>query len=200
MQQRLRSRIVLWLLLGPFLIPWPCLPETGTFKPLEGVVDLAGRPVNPFAKGNKVSANVFLFVAVDCPISNKYAPELKRLVNEFEPKGVLFWFVYTDPDITPESIRKHAQEFGLSGRMIYDRKLVLARKSRAEVTPEAALFSPSGDILYHGRIDDRFPVLGKERLQATDRTLATAITSFLAGRSLPVSEAKAVGCRIPPSP
>src|SRR4030095_6823275 len=124
-------------------------------------------------------------------------PEFKRLVNEFESKGVRFWFVYPDPDTTPEAIRKHAKNFDLKGRVVCDTKHELVRKSRAEVTPEAALFSASGELLYHGGIDDRFPTLGTQRTQPTDKTLQVALTSFLAGKKPLVSETKAVGCRIP---
>jgi hypothetical protein len=163
----------------------------------DGVVDLSGQVVNPFAKDEKVTARVFLFVGIECPISNKYIPEVKRLVKEFESRGVRFWFVYTDPDATPDAIRKHVEDFGFTGEVICDRKHGLVRRSRVEVTPEAAVFSPAGEIVYHGRIDDRFPAFGIERPQPTERTLKTVLTSFLAGERLRMTATKAVGCRIP---
>src|SRR5262245_23567576 len=52
---------------------------TGPLDRLDGVVDLAGHSVDPFGEADDVAANVLLFVAVDCPISNKYVPEFKRL-------------------------------------------------------------------------------------------------------------------------
>jgi len=44
--------------------------------------DLAGSPVAPFrlSAGRPV---VFVFATIDCPISNRYAPELQRLHDEF---------------------------------------------------------------------------------------------------------------------
>lgn len=182
------------------LIPWLGWTVGGTVPQLDGVVDLAGTVVNPFAKEGQTTAHVFLFVAVDCPISNKYNPEVKRLVNEFARRGVRFWLVYPDPETPTEAIRKQVQDFRFEGKVISDRKQELVRKSQVRVTPEAALFSPAGELIYHGRIDDRFPALGVERTQPTDRTLAVALTSFLSGRIVPVKITQAIGCPIPTTP
>jgi hypothetical protein len=194
------GRIMALAVLALMLIPWLGWTEGGTVPQLDGVVDLAGTVVNPFAKEDQTTANVFLFVAVDCPISNKYIPEVKRLVNEFAPRGVRFWLVYPDPETPTEAIRKHAQDFGFVGKVISDRKQALVRKSQVKVTPEAALFSPTGEMIYHGRIDDRFPALGVERAQPMDRTLAVALTSFLSGRSVPIKITQAIGCPISTTP
>jgi hypothetical protein len=40
---------------------------------------------------------VLVFVRTDCPISNRYAPELRRLQDRFAPRGMAFWLVYPDP-------------------------------------------------------------------------------------------------------
>ena len=37
---------------------------------------------------------MLIFAASDCPISNRYVPEIARLTNEFSPQGVRFWWVY----------------------------------------------------------------------------------------------------------
>src|ERR1043166_4081682 len=56
------------------------------------VYDLDGRVFDPFQE--KGAAIVFIFVSNDCPISNRYAPEVKRLHEKFHPKGVVFWLVH----------------------------------------------------------------------------------------------------------
>src|SRR5207249_9516148 len=45
---------------------------------------------------------VFIFVSTDCPISNRYAPEIRRVEGKFAPAGVRFWLVYPDPDRSEE--------------------------------------------------------------------------------------------------
>src|SRR5260370_28576650 len=64
-------------------------PET------DGIVveDLKGQPLNPFSNAD-AKAFLFIFVSVECPISNSYAPELNRLKAEFGPKGVVMKLVY----------------------------------------------------------------------------------------------------------
>ena len=50
-----------------------------------GVIDLQGKPANPFALRSK-KAVVLIFVRPDCPISNHYAPEIERLQKEIARK------------------------------------------------------------------------------------------------------------------
>ncbi|HVG86104.1 MAG TPA: hypothetical protein VM820_16370, partial [Vicinamibacterales bacterium] len=45
----------------------------------QGVVDLDGRPVNPLRVPAEARAHVLVFTTTDCPISNRYAPEITRL-------------------------------------------------------------------------------------------------------------------------
>ena len=41
---------------------------------------------------------VFIFLRTDCPISNRYAPELTRIAKEFQGRHVAFYLVYPDPE------------------------------------------------------------------------------------------------------
>src|SRR5437879_13737162 len=67
-----------------------------------GPTDLAGKVVQLFdARDSKPT--VLLFVRTDCPISNRYAPELIRLNKEFSSSAV-FYLVYADPANTASLI------------------------------------------------------------------------------------------------
>ena len=55
--------------------------------------DETGHPVTSLGT-QKTRAIVLVFLASDCPISNRYLPELKRLNGEFAQKDVAFWLVY----------------------------------------------------------------------------------------------------------
>src|SRR6059036_2809341 len=67
------------------------------------LLDLAGQTVDPF-RASDAKAIVFVFVSNDCPISNRYAPEVRRLYEKFAPKGVMFWLVHPNTDETAEAI------------------------------------------------------------------------------------------------
>src|SRR5438445_13603969 len=50
---------------------------------------------------------VLLFVRTDCPISNRYAPEIQRIEQRFHKPGVTFRLVYPEAGATEESIERH---------------------------------------------------------------------------------------------
>jgi len=161
----------------------------------QSLLDLEGRGVDPFAITN-AKALVFLFVSTECPISNRYAPEYRRLQERFAARGVKLWLVYPNADETAEAIRRHLKEFALPLAAFRDPRHVLVKRSMAQVTPEAAVFLPDGKLVYHGRIDDRFPSLGNERPEPTQRDLAAVLEAVLEGKPAPIAASPAVGCRI----
>src|SRR5258708_29794491 len=81
-------------------------------------LDLAGKPSNPFA--TPAAVRVLLFVRTDCPITNRYAPELQRLAGKFTGSGVEFWLVYPDRAATKASIQDHITQYNFPGKPIRD--------------------------------------------------------------------------------
>lgn len=160
------------------------------------VLDLAGQVVDPFTNNDR--ADLLLFVRTDCPISNRYAPELARIVERFATQPLDVWLVYVDEDETPEKIRKHMQEYRLPGTPLRDPGQLLAARAGVKVTPEAALFDARGVRRYRGRIDDRNVDYGKQRAEPSTHELLDAITAVLDGRAPANTEVEAVGCPLPP--
>ncbi len=158
-------------------------------------IDLAGRPVDPLHDSD-ARLTVLLFTATDCPISNRYAPEIRRLYDAFAPRGVRFWLAYPEPAESAAAIRKHMQEYKYVCRAVRDPKHTLVKLAGATVTPEAAVFTPAGELIYRGRIDDTYPEYGKARSAPTTRDLENALTAALAGRPVPNPRTTAVGCFI----
>lgn len=173
-----------------FLLLWAA--ATAGFGAASGTVDLDGKTADPFAVAAKV--RVFVFVRTDCPISNRYAPELKRLSDEFAARGAVFSIVYADPSETSRNIRHHMEEYAFPGSAIRDPAHALVRRAKATITPEAAVFSGSGQLLYHGRIDNRYIEVGKSMPSPTRHDLEDAIAAALDGRPQPEASAPAVGC------
>jgi thiol-disulfide isomerase/thioredoxin len=143
-------------------------------------------------------ATVLLFIATDCPIANAYAPELSRIVDDYEKSGVVFFAVHADPDVSPEAAARHAEEFGFRCPVLLDPRQELARRVGATVTPEAAVLDAGGKIVYLGRIDDLFYGFGKRRAAATKHELRDAIDAVLAGRPVAKPGEPPFGCEIPP--
>ena len=174
------------------------IPATKTVKASSSaltVFDLAGHALDPF-DATDAKAIVFIFISTDCPISNRYAPEIRRVEEVFARSGVRFWLVYADPDTSPDAIRKHLQDYQLPPEALRDPQHGLVRLSQAHVTPEAAVFLPGRQLVYHGRIDNRYADLGKERPEATQHDLEDVLEAVVQGKPVPHPTARAVGCYI----
>lgn len=152
-----------------------------------------GRPVRLLdAPGAK--AVVLVFVRTDCPIANRFAPEINRLTAEFAARGARFWRVYPAAGDTADLVAKHTAEYQLTAAPLLDHEQRLAKALGASVTPEAVVLRPDGQIAYRGRIDDRFVDYGKSRSEPSRRDLAAALEEVLAGHEVSTPTTKAVGC------
>ena len=172
-------------------------PVRAQTLPLPGVADLDGRAVAAVPIGP--GPTVLVFTRTDCPVSNRYAPELRRLGQRFAGRGVAFRLVYVDPAETPAAIREHARAYGLGTDVLRDPRHELVRLAGATVTPEAAVFvaDPAGPrLVYRGRIDDRAVDIGRTRPQPRTRDLADVLEALSTGRALPPRTTTAVGCFI----
>jgi hypothetical protein len=141
-------------------------------------------------------ALVLIFLGHDCPISNSYAPELNRIRQEFAGQGVATCVVYADADLSREQACRHAVEHAIESPAVIDPAMVLADWVGATVKPEVAVLSPERELLYLGRIDDRYADFGRQRSSPQQTDLRNAIQAVLAGRKVPVSRTGAVGCDI----
>jgi hypothetical protein len=167
---------------------------------VQGAVDLEGRSVGELATAG-AQVVVLIFAATDCPISNRYVPEIARLEAEWKPRGVAFWWVFPNPEDTPALVRKHGHDFSITARTLVDTRQELVRLAHVTVTPEAAVFAvKNGELseVYHGRIDDRYISFGHEHPQATRHELQDAIKAALGGHPALSPAEGPVGCSIIP--
>jgi hypothetical protein len=159
------------------------------------LLDLDGRPFGLWNVGPE-RIRVVVFTRSDCPVSNRYAPEVKELYESFHPRGVDFYLIYVDPNETAESIRSHVAEFGYPCPAFHDPRHTLVAYTRATVTPEAVIFDRDGQITYRGRVSDLYAGLGKARSAATKHDLRDAIEATLNGQPVAEPVTKAIGCFI----
>lgn len=158
-------------------------------------LSLDGAAVDPLS-GITNKGVVLIFLSHECPISNRYAPEIRRLNAKFAPRGVKFWLVYPNADETVKAITQHTNDYRLNCDVLRDPRHVLVKRAKATVTPEAAVFLNDGRLVYHGRIDNRYVVLGKERPEATEHDLDAFLQAVVDGKPLPTAAKPAVGCYI----
>src|SRR5258707_7525509 len=105
-----------------------------------GVQGVAGGPrtLDPFSAPAGIKAIVFLFTSTDCPISNRYAPEVRSLAARFGADRVVFRLMYPNPADTPLAIREHMTAFAYVGAVqaFRDPDQVLVKHAGVTVTPE----------------------------------------------------------------
>jgi hypothetical protein len=163
------------------------------------VRDLEGRPLDPLAASD-ARATVLVFADPECPISNAFAPELGRLHADFAPRGVRFFLVYADGSRSLAALRAHVAAFAYPMTAVRDPEHELVRRTGATLTPEACVFLTGGELVYRGRIDDRYAELGRMRPAPTVHDLEEALRAVLAGRPVPRAETPAVGCLLEDAP
>lgn len=187
-----RSLLLLSLFLAHSRTPAPAEedPEKLAFTTLEGetISPLSTETDQPIA---------ILFITVDCPIANAYAPEIGRIFEEYRPRGIRFLLIHVDPDLKVETARKHASDYNLKAPIVIDRQHQLVTATEATITPEAVVLDATGKKIYQGRIDDLFTDFGTRRTQASQRDLRNALEAVVEGKPVPVPETEAIGCLMP---
>lgn len=182
--------MILLLSLGP-----ACFPAPESYG-----VGVDGKPIRDLG-GPGIHLVVLIFAASDCPISNRYVPEVARLHREFAAQGVRFWWVFPNPQDTASVVAQHNREFAISESVLLDTQQAVVRKAHATITPESAVFAiQNGSMreVYHGRIDDRYLAFGRERPAPQHHELEAAVIAALAGKPVAPPAGPSVGCAIVP--
>jgi hypothetical protein len=79
---------------------------------------------------------------------------------------------------------------------LLDPKQTLVQFTGATATPEVAVLSNTGKVLYLGRIDNRVEDFDKRRTVVTEHDLTDALDALLAGKRVARAKTKVVGCII----
>jgi peroxiredoxin len=168
----------------------------GTAPVTFSLADPAGK-THTSADLHRYRATVLVFVATECPNSNTYAPVLARLYREFSDRSVQFLGVYSDPDDSAAAVQKHDADYRIPYPALLDPGHKLASETGARSTPEAVILSSAGEVLYRGRVDDRFVDFGKTRFIPAHQDLRDALEQVIAGQPVKNPVTKVLGCAIP---
>ena len=144
---------------GPFnSLHWLCLAGllfVDTFliaaPPVRRVelIDLDGRAHTPL-KNSDAKATVLFFLLPDCPISNAYAPEIKRISTHYALSNVASYVVYVSPDFSAAEAKKHATDYGFDIPVLRDLSFELVEQTGVTIAPEVAVVSPAWQASHQG--------------------------------------------------
>lgn len=135
---------------------------------------------------------LLFFVGAECPVSNFYAPEIRRLGEAWIERGGRVWLVYSEPGLALRDAEAHALTYGLPGTIILDVPRSLAASHGVSRVPTSVV--PG---VYKGRIDDRYSPEGKRRNEARSHDLEDALNALAVGRSPAPRETPVFGCPLP---
>lgn len=152
------------------------------------------QPATPFSETGHIT--VLIFARTDCPITNRYAPEIARLADEFRHNGVEFYLVYPDRSETDAAIDAQIREYSLPEQWVRDPDRRLVKMAEVTVAPEAAVFNRANQLLYHGRIDDRWVAFGKSRPTPQTHDLELVVSAAVSGKPVPETQTRAIGCSL----
>ncbi len=135
--------------------------------------------------------NVVVFLGVECPLSRLYANRL----NDWQDKyvGVRFLAVDANQHDTAEDVAAFAEEFKL--RVPFVKDSGQATRLGATRNPEVFVLL-DGEVLYGGRIDDRYGPGRSPRAEPSRHDFETALQEVLAGGVVSMPKTEPVGCFI----
>ncbi|QDV24299.1 thioredoxin family protein [Aureliella helgolandensis] len=139
-----------------------------------------------------------MFMCNHCPYVKHVAPELARLADDYQPKGVGVVGISSNdvvahPEDSPEMMKQEAADRGYSFPYLYDESQSVAQAYHAACTPDFYLFDGDLRLIYRGQLDDSRP---KQGSQPTGHDLRAALDALLAGKPVPEPQKPSIGCNI----
>ncbi len=171
-------------------------PSIGAELEGKNFVDIDGHSHNTREWVDK-KVVVFVFIGIDCPISNRYAPELNAIYHDFSRRGLSMYGVLSDRTVTEAEARKHSTDFALQFPVLIDSSIELAKILGAKITPEAVVLTAKGVPIYRGRIDNTYITFGQMRNEPTVTDLRTVLDRAVQGITEPYRYTPSIGCSIP---
>lgn len=169
----------------------------GTLAPDFSLPNIDGRIVT-LADFKDAQALLVVFMCNHCPFVKHVAPELARLANDYQPRGLAMVGISSNdaasyPDDSPRKMVEEAMHRGYTFAYLYDESQAVAKAYRAACTPDFYLIDKSRRLAYRGQLDSSRPDSG---LPVTGSDLRAAIDAVLAGRSPAADQKPSIGCNI----
>lgn len=174
----------------------------GTHAPAFSLPDYS----TPDSNGKLVSLNDFegkagllvVFMCNHCPYVKHVAPELARLADDYQAKGVGVVGISSNdiaahPDDAPEMMVKEAELQGYRFPYLFDATQAVAGEYKAACTPDFYLFDREMKLVYRGQLDDSRP---KQGSMPDGKDLRAALDALLAGTVIAEAQKPSIGCNI----
>lgn len=139
---------------------------------------------------------VLVFVGLECPVANAYAPEVRELQKTFAKSDLRWLGIHSDTGVTAATATKHAADYRIDFPVLLDSEQKLAAAVGAKVLGQVVVLHKNA-VIYRGRINDRFATNGKRRDTPTTHELRDVLTALTTGKETKFTDTAAYGCPIP---
>ncbi|MBX7140717.1 MAG: thioredoxin family protein [Chitinophagales bacterium] len=152
------------------------------------------------ADNKDVKGYIVIFTCNHCPYAKAYEQRIMDLDKTFRPKGFPVVAISPNdpaavPDDSYENMIKRSKEKGYTFPYLIDETQQVARDFGATRTPHVFVLNKTDkgyEVAYIGAIDDNTEDAGAVK----NHYVEDAVNALLAGRKVPVTETKAIGCTI----
>ena len=142
-------------------------------------------------------SSLIMFICNHCPYVIHYHDEIIRLEKDYSKKINLVAISSNDiinyPQDSPAKMKELWETLGLSFPYLFDETQEVAKKYKAECTPEFYLFDLNKKLIYRGRMDETSPGSDKK---PSGKDLRTAIDNLENNRPISNDQHPSMGCNI----
>ena len=134
---------------------------------------------------DEAKPSLVMFICNHCPYVIHYHQEIQRLASDYA--DILNMVAISSNDIEnypqdgPDMMSKLWEDLGLSFPYLFDSTQEIAKKYKAECTPEFYLFDSSQKLVYRGRLDESSP---NSSIEPTGKDLRDAIDNLISGKEI----------------
>lgn len=124
---------------------------------------------------------VIVFICNHCPFVIHINPELVKLANQYQDKGIAFIAISSNdvnnyPQDGPDKMAQVAKNLNYPFPYLYDDTQDIAKAYNAACTPDFYVFDADLKTTYHGQLDssrpgNNIPVTGEDLIKAMDAVL-----------------------------
>jgi len=141
--------------------------------------------------------SLIMFICNHCPYVIHYHEQIQKLTRDFEEKFNFVAISSNDvenyPQDSPEKMKILWEELSLTFPYLYDETQDVAKKYKAECTPEFYVFNANKKLVYRGRFDDTSP--GSDT-DPNGEDLRSAMQALIDGQKISDEQFPSMGCNI----
>jgi peroxiredoxin len=159
--------------------------ENFKFRDMEGMQYVSGQNIQ-----------VFIFLDIECPISQRYTSYLQELSAKFQQSNVSFFGIFPTANVHQDDLKVFGGKYNFTIPFVIDKFHHITKLLDATATPEVFVLGKNQEILYQGMIDNKYYDLGKSISQASEFYLVNALEAILKNQKPQIPYIQAIGCDI----